>query len=664
MTLSPFADDGSLLPFIREPELDERGWPAERLGEGDGGLQAYGFRVCLTDRAGRTGCRSSEPHGYDPARVRAARALPADASTVEARDLLGLVPDLLPNGKCDVNSIGPFSLNVLDGSNRDYPDGDDATRAACASTTSRYTQALLCYLATTTTCRRASATRSRAGACAPTSSPTPAAGRTSSTSATARRMLGEYVLREPICSTRRRSPTPSRSARTTSTSARSSARGATCPSTCATPAVFNEGYLSVPVPPYPIPYRSLVPRREDCDEPARAGLPLGVARRLRLGADGADADAARPRGRASRRRRRPAAASRCRTSTSRRSRTTCARGTGALAVSNAIALHDRELRRPRDRLRDARLGPRRPDDERGVRADRDVRGAARRAARRRPRRSASTRSTSGARTSSPDWATDEHVDDRASTRSRGTGCASRRTRRGSARRTSSARASWRSRSARDRSAAASRATPRRSRRCCASTACGSAIENHPEKTPAELLAKIARGDGDVRRDRRHGLVGDAGLRRRARDRGARRARAARPPEGRARRGRAARDVPLGRGHRADRGVRARARSGSATRARSPSSTSRRRSTRRDDVRAMRARARRLARVSVALVGAGNIAQRYARGSRTSRGSTLVGATDVAARRARRRSSRRTAARDYDSLEELLADDARRRPSST
>ena len=31
-----------------------------------------------------------------------------------------------------------------------------------------------------------------------------------------------------------------------------------------TPAVFNEGYLSVAVPPYPIPYRSLTPRRSDC----------------------------------------------------------------------------------------------------------------------------------------------------------------------------------------------------------------------------------------------------------------------------------------------------------------------------------------------------------------------------------------------------------------
>ena len=33
-----------------------------------------------------------------------------------------------------------------------------------------------------------------------------------------------------------------------------------------TPAICNEGYLSVAVPPYPIPYRSLVPRREDAED--------------------------------------------------------------------------------------------------------------------------------------------------------------------------------------------------------------------------------------------------------------------------------------------------------------------------------------------------------------------------------------------------------------
>src|SRR5205823_8521674 len=37
------------------------------------------------------------------------------------------------------------------------------------------------------------------------------------------------------------------------------------PEYVATPAVFNEGYLSVAVPPYPIPYRSLTPKREDAE---------------------------------------------------------------------------------------------------------------------------------------------------------------------------------------------------------------------------------------------------------------------------------------------------------------------------------------------------------------------------------------------------------------
>jgi hypothetical protein len=33
------------------------------------------------------------------------------------------------------------------------------------------------------------------------------------------------------------------------------------PEYVAKPRVFNQGYLSIAVPPYPIPYRSLTPRR-------------------------------------------------------------------------------------------------------------------------------------------------------------------------------------------------------------------------------------------------------------------------------------------------------------------------------------------------------------------------------------------------------------------
>src|SRR5439155_10600844 len=95
--------------------------PAEHLGEGDGGLQAYAFRVCVTDRAGNR-VPFEPPAEYDPGRFELLRRyLYAVGDSLEAADLLGLVADLLPNGKCDVNSIGPFSLNVLDGSNRGLP---------------------------------------------------------------------------------------------------------------------------------------------------------------------------------------------------------------------------------------------------------------------------------------------------------------------------------------------------------------------------------------------------------------------------------------------------------------------------------------------------------------------------------------------------------------
>ena len=128
--LSPFADDGSLLPFIREPELDERGWPSERPARATAGCRPTGSASASTDRA-ENRLPLDAPAGLRPgAEFELLAALPPRVAGLDARDLLGLVPDLLPNGKCDVNSIGPFSLNLLDGSNRGYPDGSPDERAA------------------------------------------------------------------------------------------------------------------------------------------------------------------------------------------------------------------------------------------------------------------------------------------------------------------------------------------------------------------------------------------------------------------------------------------------------------------------------------------------------------------------------------------------------
>jgi hypothetical protein len=254
VVLSPFDDEGSLLPFIREPELDEDGWPAERLGEGDGGLQAYGFRVCLTDRP-ENRLPFEEPEGYDPAEFELLRRY---LEAMPDAQVLGLVSDLLPNGKCDVNSIGPFSLNLLDGSNRSYPNGTDDERAAVRERHLRYTQGLLYFLS------QVRDDVARWGLCADEFEdsggwPHQLYVRDG------RRMLGDHVLTEHDL-VEARPQDDAVAIGSYNIDIREVERTwRYLPEYDRTAAVFNEGYLSVAVPPYPIPYRCLTPRREHAE---------------------------------------------------------------------------------------------------------------------------------------------------------------------------------------------------------------------------------------------------------------------------------------------------------------------------------------------------------------------------------------------------------------
>jgi FAD-dependent oxidoreductase family protein len=236
--LSPFDDDGSLLPHVQEAKPDD-------LGEGDGALMAFQFRVCLTDR---DPIPFEEPDGYDPAEFTLLdryRAVRPDAP------LMGLVRDLLPNGKCDVNSIGPFSLNVLDGSNRDYLDGD---REAVRAHHLEYTKRFLFHVAP-----------AGWGLCADEFEDTGGWPHQLYVRE-GRRMLGDYVLTEhDLVESRPHADVVALGSY--NIDVREVARTwRLLPEYTPTPAVFNEGYLSVPVPPYPIPYRCLTPRREDATD--------------------------------------------------------------------------------------------------------------------------------------------------------------------------------------------------------------------------------------------------------------------------------------------------------------------------------------------------------------------------------------------------------------
>jgi hypothetical protein len=261
--VSPFDDDGATLPFVRPPELDEAGWPVEALGDGDGGLQAYGYRVCLTDRP-ENSLPLDAPPGYDPSEFELLRRyLEVAGDRLRTGDLLGLHHDLLPNGKCDVNSIGPFSLNLLDGSNREYPDGDEAARERVRARHLLYTRALLHYLAHDAAVpAHIRAEVSRWGPCADEFRGTDGWPHQLYVR-DGRRMLGEYVLRERDL-VEGRAQVDAVAVGSYNIDIREIERTwRALPEYTRTPAVFNEGYVSVDVPPYAIPYRSLTPREED-----------------------------------------------------------------------------------------------------------------------------------------------------------------------------------------------------------------------------------------------------------------------------------------------------------------------------------------------------------------------------------------------------------------
>ena len=107
----------------KKDELLPRLTPQSELaatGHGDGKFQAYCFRLCLTDQA-ENRMPISRPEDYDPEDYELLRRYFQSAGE-RSRGVLGIAR--LPNGKCDLNSVGPVSLNLL-GANWEYP---EATR--------------------------------------------------------------------------------------------------------------------------------------------------------------------------------------------------------------------------------------------------------------------------------------------------------------------------------------------------------------------------------------------------------------------------------------------------------------------------------------------------------------------------------------------------------
>lgn len=128
---------GKLLPLLQPQDT------IERTGEGSRKFQSYCFRICLT-RNPANRMPIPPPQKYDPGRYQLARSyIAALGDSVTLGDFLGI--SALPNDKSDINSTGAVSTN-LPGASWDYPDGDLRRRQDIWDQHLTWAQGLLYFL--------------------------------------------------------------------------------------------------------------------------------------------------------------------------------------------------------------------------------------------------------------------------------------------------------------------------------------------------------------------------------------------------------------------------------------------------------------------------------------------------------------------------------------
>lgn len=237
-------DPGSgLLPGIHD------GGPGEE-GSGDRRVQAYNFRMTLTD-APANRLPIPRPEGYDPQRYELLRRYVA-AGVFDAIDL----NSPMPNRKTDVNNHGAFSSDHI-GANYDYPEADHAAREGIFRDHRSYVTGLWYFLQNDE--RLPAAVREKAGRWGLCRDEFEDSGHWPHALYVreARRMVGEVVMTEHHC----------RGERKAEDSVGLAAYGMDSHNVqryVLDGAARNEGDVEVGVAgPYPVSYRAIVPRRTE-----------------------------------------------------------------------------------------------------------------------------------------------------------------------------------------------------------------------------------------------------------------------------------------------------------------------------------------------------------------------------------------------------------------
>lgn len=220
-------------------------------GQGDRSIQAYNFRICLTDSADNR-IAFPPPPGYAPDKfellARYIRAGVWDAMKLHVT---------MPNGKTDLNNFGGVSTDHI-GANHDWPEADYAARERIFQEHVQYNLGMLYFLANDDRVPRA--IREEAGRWGLPADEFPGTAHWPHYLYVreGRRMIGEVVMNQNHCLRYEVAgdPVGLASYGMDSHNCRRIALDGRC---------VNEGDVEIPVPgPYPISYRAIVPKGDEC----------------------------------------------------------------------------------------------------------------------------------------------------------------------------------------------------------------------------------------------------------------------------------------------------------------------------------------------------------------------------------------------------------------
>jgi len=246
--ISGYDESGKLLPCVNEVL---RGNP----GQGDKKIQAYNFRVCLSNRK-ENQVPFPRPVNYDSHRYEILRRYLAKRDKdLKLNDIM--IVSMMPNGKTDINNRGPFSTDHI-GANWDYPEANYKRRREIWDDHVNYVQGFFYFLANDPSVPKHLQDEINQFGLAKDEFVDSGHWPHQMYVREARRMIGDYVITQKDLQAERTKPD-------------SIGMGSYNIDSHHVQRVVdidgllgNEGDMQVRVQPYEIPYRSLTPKRSEC----------------------------------------------------------------------------------------------------------------------------------------------------------------------------------------------------------------------------------------------------------------------------------------------------------------------------------------------------------------------------------------------------------------